>query len=184
MHTQIGGISVQCSTGNIASQHDIAAVVTPTGSQLEIGQGISATLHNKAGSGLYEESIALGPLQPGQAVLSGGYRLPNRYVIHCCVPFQTRGKYAPKQLADCYRNALRLASQVEIDSIVFPPLVVGNVGTPPQEPAQIALAVIREMAPQLTGIRIIRFVLFSGHAFAKFKQLLESQEETLGRGLA
>src|SRR5690554_1812882 len=171
LHTQIGGISVQCSTGNIASQQDIAAVVTPTGSQLEIGQGISATLHNKAGSGLYEESIALGPLQPGQAVVTGGYRLPNRYVIHCCVPFQTRGKYAPKQLADCYRNALRLASQLQLESIVFPPLVAGGVGTPPEDPAQIALAVIREMAPQLKGMHTIRFILFSRHAFVKFKQL-------------
>lgn len=185
MQIKFAQINIQCSTGNIAAQNDIVAVVNPTGSQLGIGQGVSATLHSKAGSGLYEESVALGPLRPGQAVLTGGYRLPNRYVIHCCIPFQSRSQFAPKQLAECYRNVLLLAEKVQIESIAFPSLITGSVGAPPQEPAQIALDAIREMAPKVKGIRTIRFVLFNRNTYLKYRQLLEAQtEQVLDRGLA
>lgn len=185
MQIKVEGINIQCMTGSIAAQHDIDAVVNPAGPQIGIGPGVSATLHGKAGPGLYEDSIALAPLQVGKAVHTSGHRLPNRYVIHCSVPFHLRGAYVPKQLAECYRNALIIAKQLQVESIAFPSLVMGDVGTPPQDSAQIALETVCKMVPYLQGIRTIRFVLFSRSVYQRYQQLLERQAgQALDRGLA
>lgn len=116
--------------GDIAAQSDMAAVVNAANAQLMPGEGVAGALHRAAGPGLAEECRPLAPIAPGQAVMTGGHQLPNRYVIHCLGPVWGVDQPAEERLRACYRNALRLAEEHAVDSVAFPAISTGAFAYP------------------------------------------------------
>lgn len=165
MQIQIGNVTVELTEGNIVSQNDIDAVVNAANAELRIGGGVAGAIHRAAGPGLEEESRRLAPIRPGQAVITGAHNLPNKHVIHCLGPVYGRDEPADRLLADCYRNALRLADENQLSSIAFPSISTGAFGYPMEEAARVALRAVQEEAPGLKHVRTIRFVLFGREAF-------------------
>ncbi len=161
MKETISGVTIECIKGNIASQADITAIVNAANAQLRMGGGVAGAIHRAAGPGLEEECRPLAPIKPGEAVITGGHNLPNRYVIHCLGPIFGVDKPEDKLLADCYRNTLRLAEEYKIDSIAFPAISTGVFGYPVEEAAEVTFRTILEILPQLQHIKRIRFVLYS-----------------------
>ena len=157
----ISGVTIECVMGNIASQADVTAIVNAANAQLRIGGGVAGAIHRAAGPGLEEECRPLAPIKPGEAVITGGHNLSNRYVIHCLGPVFGLDKPEDKLLADCYRNALKLAEEYKIDSIAFPAISTGAFGYPIEEAAEVAFRTIIEIIPKLRHIKGIRFVLYS-----------------------
>lgn len=154
-------ISVQCLVGDIAQQPDVDAVVNAANAQLRTGGGVAGALHRAAGPGLAEEGQSMAPIKPGQAVLTGGHNLPNRWVIHCLGPVYGTDKPEDQLLADCYRNALKLADEQGIKRLAFPALSTGAFGYPAEEAAQVCAATLEAVIPSLHKVRLIRFVLFN-----------------------
>lgn len=76
-------------------------------------------------------------------------------------------------LADCYRNALRLAEEHGLHSLAFPSLSTGAFGYPMEEAAGVALATVREILPSLRSVDTIRFVLFSEQDRALHQAVLD-----------
>ncbi|PKP59890.1 RNase III inhibitor [Candidatus Atribacteria bacterium HGW-Atribacteria-1] len=157
----VSGVTIECVMGNIASQADVTAIVNAANAQLRIGGGVAGAIHRAAGPGLEEECRPLAPIKPGEAVITGGHNLPNRYVIHCLGPVFGLDKPEDKLLADCYYNALKLAEEYKIDSIAFPAISTSAFGYPVEEAAEVALRTIIEVIPKLRHIKKIRFVLYS-----------------------
>lgn len=156
----IGDAAVECVWGNIAAQPGFDAVVNATNALLTTGGGVAGAIHRAAGPGLAAECRPLAPIMPGQAVITGGHRLPNRFVIHCLGPVYGRDVPSDKLLAACYRNALTLAEANGITSIAFPAISTGIFGYPAAEAADVALREIAALAPALKSVRRIRIVLF------------------------
>lgn len=140
MKKEINGIEIEIITGDIARQHDMAAVVNAANAQLMTGGGVAGALHMAAGPGLEEECRPLAPIQPGETVITGGHNLSNEHVIHCLGPVYGRDEPADQLLADCYRNALNLAEKYKIPSIAFPAISTGAFGYPAEEAATIIQA--------------------------------------------
>jgi len=161
MKKTISGITIECIRGDIVSQPDIAAIVNAANAQLKIGGGVAGAIHRAAGPGLEEECRPLAPIKPGECVITGGHRLPNCYVIHCLGPIYGVDKPENKLLANCYRNALKLAEQYKIDSIAFPAISTGAFGYPIEEAAEVAFKTIMEIIPELQYVKRIRFVLYT-----------------------
>lgn len=139
-------------------------MVNAANAWLTTGGGVAGAIHRAAGPGLEAECRPLAPIEPGQAVITGGHGLPNRYVIHCLGPVYGRDEPAEQLLADCYRNALRLADQQGIDSIAFPAISTGVFGYPMDEAAAVAVRTVASEAARLRHVRRIRFVLFGQEA--------------------
>jgi O-acetyl-ADP-ribose deacetylase (regulator of RNase III) len=156
----ISGVIYECIKGDIASQADITAIVNAANAQLRMGGGVAGAIHRAAGTGLEQECRFLAPIKPGEAVITGGHNLPNRYVIHCLGPIFGVDKPEDKFLADCYCNALKLAEQYKIDSIAFPAISTGAFGYPIVEATEIAFITIIEIVPKLRYVKRIRFVLY------------------------
>ncbi len=173
MKKYFSGATIECASGDIAGQKDVTAVVNAANAQLRIGGGVAGALHRAAGPGLEEECRPLAPIKPGDAVITGGHNLPNRYVIHCLGPVYGVDKPEEKYLADCYRNALHLAEENAVDSIAFPSLSTGAFGYPMEEAAEIAFRTIKEVMPELKKINLIRFVLRGGQAMEVHQQYME-----------
>jgi len=173
MVKQIESIQLEAVQGDIANQPDITAVVNAANARLEKGGGVAGAIHRAAGPGLAEECRPMAPIEPGEAVISGGHNLPNDYVIHVLGPIYGRDKPEDKLLADCYRNALQLADVKEINSVAFPAISTGAFGYPIESATDVALQTIRETIPQLKNVRTIRFVLFGGKDYAVYEEKLQ-----------
>ena len=77
-------------------------------------------------------------------------------------------------MADCYRNALKLADEHQIDSIAFPAISTGIFGYPVEEAAEVALKTVKEVIPTLKHVKHIRFVLHSDFDHKVHEKVLES----------
>ncbi len=167
-------IKLEAIQGNIANQPDMKAVVNAANARLETGGGVAGAIHRAAGPRLAEECRPMAPIKPGQAVISGGHNLPNPFVIHCLGPVYGMDKPEDKLLADCYRNALKLADQNKIETIAFPAISTGAFGYPFPDATKIALKTIQETAPGLKHVKHIRFVLYSQKDLEMFEQEMSS----------
>ncbi|WP_324124628.1 macro domain-containing protein [Marinobacter sp. F4218] len=165
-------VKVELVQGNIASQPDMDAVVNAANARLLPGSGVAGAIHSAAGPGLAEECQALAPISPGQAVISSGHRLPNRYVIHCLGPVYGVDEPSDQLLGDCYRNALMLAEQHQLRSVAFPAISTGVFGYPVDKAAVVAFEAIARLAPTLNSVRLIRLVLFSDSDHRVFRTAL------------
>lgn len=160
------GVVVECVQGDLTAQSDMVAIVNAANAELLPGGGVSGAIHAAAGPGLAKESISLGPIRPGEAVITGGHALPNRYVIHCLGPVYGKDEPSDALLASCYRNALRIADENGIESIAFPAISTGIFGYPKAEAAEIAFRTVRAALPTLERVRHIRFVLHDAESLA------------------
>ncbi|MGQ9533015.1 MAG: macro domain-containing protein [Desulfotomaculales bacterium] len=176
MEKEVAGVRVECVVGDITRQVGFDAVVNAANAQLRPGGGVAGAIHRAAGPGLEEECRPLAPIRPGQAVITGGHNLPNRYVIHCLGPVYGVDRPSDRLLADCYRNALRLAEERGLSSVAFPAISTGAFGYPMQEAAEVAFRTIAEVAPTLKSVKVVRFVL-------RDEEALRVHEEALARSL-
>jgi O-acetyl-ADP-ribose deacetylase (regulator of RNase III) len=135
------------------------AVVNAANAELKTGGGVAGAIHKAAGPGLEEECRSKAPIKPGEAVISGGHKLPNRYVIHCLGPVYGKGEPVDEKLADCYRNALALAEENGIRSIAFPAISTGAFGYPLEEATRVAVKKVLAKIELGTSLQHIRFVL-------------------------
>lgn len=173
MRKTVSGVVIECVQGDISAQEGFDAVVNAANAQLRPGAGVAGAIHRAAGPGLWEECKPLAPICPGQAVITGAHNLPNRYVIHCLGPVYGVDQPSEKLLADCYRNALRLAEEHGIASIAFPAISTGVFGYPQREAAEVALQTVAKMAPTLKNVKHIRFVLYDVKALEAHEEVLE-----------
>ncbi|MBK1726442.1 macro domain-containing protein [Halorhodospira neutriphila] len=181
MAYQLAGLRIEAVVGDIAAQGDCDAVVNAANAELMPGGGVAGALHRAAGPQLAEACRPLAPIEPGQAVTTGGYGLPNPHVIHCLGPVYGVDEPGERLLADCYRNALAEAEAHRLASVAFPAISTGAFGFPMERAARVAVGAIREAAPQLGHLQRLRFVLADEPARRIHEQVLgelaEQQEE-------
>lgn len=171
--TTLSGVTLEIERGDIASQEDIQAVVNAANAQLRTGGGVAGAIHRAAGPGLTEEARPLAPISPGEAVITGGHNLPNEYVIHCLGPVYGKDKPEEELLANCYKNALKLAEEEGIESVAFPAISTGAFDYPTEAAARVALSTVQDEAEHLSALKIIRFVLFGEDAYKIHEKVME-----------
>jgi O-acetyl-ADP-ribose deacetylase (regulator of RNase III) len=169
------GVTIECLLGDIAHQQDMDAVVNAANAELRPGGGVAGAIHRAAGPGLDKECRPLAPIAPGQAVITGAHRLPNRYVIHCLGPVYGRDEPAAQLLSDCYRNALALADRHGVASVAFPAVSTGIFGYPLEAAARVALRTVLDEASRLQAVRHVRFVLFAEPDLETYRRVLAEQ---------
>jgi O-acetyl-ADP-ribose deacetylase (regulator of RNase III) len=172
MERSIQGVRIECVEGDITRQPDIDAIVNAANAQLRRGGGVAGAIHRAAGPGLEKEAVPLGPIEPGQAVITSGHLLPNRHVIHCLGPVYGVDRPSDRLLADCYRSALALAEEYQLASVAFPAISTGIFGYPLVEAAGVALGAVAGATPGLRSVRLVRFVLFGREALAAHESAL------------
>jgi O-acetyl-ADP-ribose deacetylase (regulator of RNase III) len=172
--TTISGVTIELKRGDIASQQDMDAVVNAANAQLRMGGGVAGAIHRAAGPELAEETRSMAPIEPGEAVISSGHNLPNEYVIHCLGPVYGRDKPEDELLANCYKNALYLAEEHGIARIAFPSISTGAFGYPMRDAATVAFKTIKKVLPEVSSVKLIRFVLWGEDAMNTHQEAMEN----------
>jgi O-acetyl-ADP-ribose deacetylase len=124
----------------------VDAIVNAANSLLAGGGGVDGAIHRAAGPELVRASMALAPCATGDAVITPGFRLRARYVIHAVGPvWRGGGNDEEKLLRSAYERSFTLAlAQGDVSSIAFPAIATGVYGFPKRQAAEIAIGVMRE----------------------------------------
>ena len=170
---------------------EVDAIVNAANYTLLGGGGVDGAIHRAAGPELKQECQSLGGCKSGEAKLTGGYRLPAKYVIHTVGPIWHGGNCSEDLvLANCYQNSLQVAERNGISTISFPSISTGAYGFPLTRACRIALRVVKVFLDHHAGIKKVFFVCFSENdrreyekAYAEIKAgLPESRNELRPEG--
>ncbi len=151
----------------------VDAIVNAANSTLLGGGGVDGAIHAAAGPGLLEECRRLGGCPTGEARITGGHRLPARYVIHTVGPVWhggTRGE--PELLRACYENSLALAEEHGVETIAFPCISTGAYGYPKAAACAIAIDAVRAWLSAHELPREVTFCCFSGEDALLYEERL------------
>ena len=125
---------------------DVDAIVNAANPALAGGGGVDGAIHRAAGPELLRASMSLAPCAPGDAVITPGFRLRARHVIHAVGPIWYGGdRQEAEILRSAYDRSFALAiAQGDVRSIAFPAISTGVYGYPRASAAAIAVASMRE----------------------------------------
>jgi len=156
---------------------DVDVIVNAANSQLAGGGGVDGAIHRAAGPKLLEEGRKYvkehGPLKTGEAVITPGFNLKARYVIHTVGPIYKDGKHnEPELLKNAYKNSLELADSKNLTTIAFPAISCGVYGYPKKEAGRIAIETVKEVLPK-TGLKKCYLYLFSEDMFKLWLEIAE-----------
>ena len=112
-------------------------------------------------------------LATGDAIITQGYNLPARHVIHTVGPIIPDGvptKEQEEQLAQCYRSCLDLAEQNGLESIAFCCISTGVFHFPNELAARIAIETVKSYPRH--ALKTIVFNVFLDKDRDIYQQLL------------
>lgn len=153
----------------------VDAIVNAANRALAGGGGVDGAIHAAAGPELVRASRALAPCDAGQAVITAGFNLEARYVIHAVGPVWRGGEAGePELLRSAYRESFaRALEKRDVRTIAFPAISTGVYGYPRQQAAQIAVSVMREHEGRFD--RIVASV-FDSQAEALYRAQLDASQ--------
>lgn len=152
----------------------VDAIVNAANSRLSGGGGVDGAIHRAAGPELAPAARAAGPCLPGEAVITSGFGLPARFVIHAVGPVWSGGDRREEALlASCYARSLELAGGARLKTIAFPCISTGIFGFPRDRAAQIALDTVVRKAPRQATLQRVVFCCHSDADAALYRDLLE-----------
>jgi len=161
----IANVNIEIKIGDIANQPDITAIVNAANAELRTGGGVAGAIHRAAGPALSEECRPFAPIKPGEAVITGAHKLPNKYVVHCLGPVYGVDHPEDTLLANCYRNSIKLSEKHKIDSVAFPAISTGAFRYPIEQATDVVMSVLNEICVDLIYLKKLRFLLFSQSDF-------------------
>jgi O-acetyl-ADP-ribose deacetylase (regulator of RNase III) len=163
-------VRIEGTRGDITAER-VDAIVNAANRALRRGAGVCGAIFAAAGPELDVACAAIGHCATGDAVVTPGFRLPARWVVHTVGPVWNGGEEGePDLLASCYRRSLAEAAQAGATSIAFPAISTGIFGYPRRAAAEIAVATTRAAEP--VGIELVRFVAFDADTQRDYEELL------------
>ena len=118
----------------------VDAIVNAANCRLRAGGGVCGAIFAAAGKDKLQKACdEIGYCNTGEAVITPGFGLPAKYVIHTAGPiFQDGDTEQERQLYNCYFNSLNLACKKLLKSVAFPLISSGIYGYPKSEALKVA----------------------------------------------
>ncbi|MFY1048115.1 O-acetyl-ADP-ribose deacetylase [Chryseobacterium sp. GP-SGM7] len=152
------------------------AIVNAANSSLLGGGGVDGAIHRAGGKKILEECIEIrnkqGKCKTGEAVVTTAGNLPAKYVIHTVGPIWNGDEEkCSKLLANCHKNSLKLAENLDVKIIAFPNISTGVYKFPKELAGKIAVDEVKNFKSNI--IEKVIFVCFDDENEEIYKKLLE-----------
>ena len=151
------------------------AIVDPTDVRCSHGGGADADIHETAGVELYHACVEQGFLEVGKAIITPGFALPCKYVIHTVGPRWHGGENGEEEiLRNCYRESLKLAIANKCKSLAIPLIASGVFGFPKDKVLKIAVDEISNFL--LENEMLVYIVVFDKTSYSISEKLFTDIE--------
>ncbi|MFJ7825983.1 macro domain-containing protein [Psychrobacillus sp. NPDC096623] len=162
---------------NDITKMDVDVIVNAANKALKIGGGVCGAIFQTAGvKELQKACEEIGFCDVGQAVMTDGFQLQAKKVIHTVGPIWKDGQQNEAEfLKASYANSLALAASQNYDSIAFPLISTGIYGYPKAEALQIAVSTISSFL--LANDMQVYLVVFDKKSFKISAKLFTSIHE-------
>ncbi len=129
---------------NDITKMQVDAIVNTANPMPGYGDGIDTAVYEAAGrKELLEKRREIGVIDRGQSVITDGYKLPAKYIIHTVGTAWQGGSSGEEDvIRKCYRSVFRIAADHGIESLAIPLLASGSYGFPKGIALRIALSEI------------------------------------------
>lgn len=158
------------------------AIVNATNTKLSAGGGVCGAIFLAAGKDKLEAACAgISPIQTGEAVITPGFALPAKYIIHAAGPIYNQQNEAESErlLREAYINSLQVACENHCESIAFLLISSGIYGYPKKEALRVAISAIKDfLEHQELNVYL---VIFDKTSFDVEKELLDGVENYLSK---
>ena len=163
-------------------RHDLTkmkvdAIVNAANTELKMGGGVCGAIFQAAGvEELKQACDEKGGCPVGQAVITDGFRLPAKYIIHTPGPIWKGGSHQEATLLkNSYQHSLELAIKHQCESVAFPLISTGIYGYPKEEALQIAITTISSFL--FNHDMYVYLVVFDKASFGLSQKLYHSINE-------
>ncbi len=155
----------------------VDAIVNAANTDLQMGGGVCGAIFKAAGAAQLQAACnKLAPIKTGEAVITPGFNLPAKFIIHAAGPVyqQWNKEQNEQQLRAAYTNSLKRAVENKCESVAFPLISSGIYGYPKDEALQVATSAIQDF---LAGHDIdVTLAVFDKSAFIISSELLGAVE--------
>lgn len=158
---------------NDITKMTVDVIVNAANTALQMGGGVCGAIFKAAGADkLQAECDKLAPVKTGEAVITPGFALPAKYVIHTAGPVYRDGKHGEEIfLRACYRNSLEIAARNHCESVAFPLVSSGIYGYPKDKALRVATEAIQDFLLDFDKDIDVSLVVFDKASFALSKKL-------------
>jgi O-acetyl-ADP-ribose deacetylase (regulator of RNase III) len=163
-------VKLEVVEGDIAAL-EVDAIANAANNRLWMGSGVAGAIKRAGGEEIEREAMAKGPIEVGEAVATGGGRLPAQWVIHGAVMGQDLRTDAAL-VGRTTRRCLEVAEELGAVSVGLPAFGTGVGGFPVDECARIMVAEARSFEPK--SLERVVFAVFGEEAQAAFRRELET----------
>ena len=163
-------------------QFDCDAIVNSANEYLIAGGGVCGAIYRAAGRELEPYTKRLAPLGLGESVISPGFELTARWIIHTRGPKYHTDPHPPRHLAQALKSAIRLADQNRVTRVAVPAISMGIYGYPVEEAVPILVEKALVLSSAVNHLKEIRFVLFESALCDVFERTLRGLLEPVGDG--
>ena len=170
---------IQVWVGDI-TRLKVDAIVNAANRQLAGGGGVDGAIHRAAGAEELQAACRhIGGCATGQAVLTSGFRLPAKAIIHTVGPVWQGGDQGePDLLRSCYCEVMTLAVREGFRSLAFPAISCGVYGYPKEQAVAIAVDEVERCLETYLMFRRVVFACFDEPMAALYRSALGIDQAT------
>lgn len=166
-----GNKTLRLKIGNIALM-EADALVNAANTSLVLGGGVAGAIRAHGGPSIQEECSRIGPIEAGEAVLTGAGSLKARHVIHAAGPVYGEGDEDEK-LRRATLNSLKIAHKNGLVSLVFPAISTGIFRFPLRRCSEIMLQTVMDWLRTNELPRDVIFCLYDEKAYRVFTETMQ-----------
>jgi O-acetyl-ADP-ribose deacetylase (regulator of RNase III) len=176
---KINYTTVSVVRGSVLDQN-VDAIVNAANTAMRGGGGVDGAVHRAAGKELQRELERVAPngARTGSAVVTPGFALKQRFIVHTPGPIWQDGRRGEADLlVSSYRSCLEAAEAKRVASIAFCSISTGAYRFPLEKAAELATNTVvgyLKGKPSTTFKQIV-FAMYEELEFREFSRALDRQ---------
>jgi O-acetyl-ADP-ribose deacetylase (regulator of RNase III) len=176
-------MKIEVVIGNIVKQPDMEAIVNSANANLRMGSGVAGAIHTAAGPRLEEYCQPFAPLELGSALITPGFQLPNRWIIHVRAAHYINNTEPERYLTFAISSMLNVARDNNIKRIGMPAIGTGVFKFPTSLAAMICVDALEMHSKTDPCIDHVRICVANEETRFSYQTALDSQLKNPDRPL-